>query len=39
MFVDRELAYELLWRFVRTLSGRLRDSNDRLMMLSASSRF
>jgi len=39
MFVDRELAYELLWRFVRGLSGRLRDSNDRLMMLTASSKF
>ncbi len=39
MFVDRELAYELLWRFVRTLSGRLRDSNDRLMMLTMSSKF
>lgn len=39
MFVDRELAYELLWRFVRTLSGRLRDSNDRLLMLTVSSKF
>lgn len=39
LFVDRELAYELLWRFVRTLSGRLRESNDRLMMLTASSKF
>lgn len=39
MFVDRELAYELLWRFVRGLSSRLRDSNDRLMMLTASSKF
>ncbi len=39
MFVDRELAYELLWRFVRTLASRLRDSNDRLMMLSVSSKF
>jgi CRP/FNR family cyclic AMP-dependent transcriptional regulator len=39
MFVDRELAYELLWRFVRGLSGRLRDSNDRLMMLTATSKF
>jgi len=39
MFVDRELAYELLWRFVRTLSGRLRDSNDRLMMLTSSAKF
>ena len=39
MFVDRELAYELLWRFVPGLSGRLRDSNDRLMMLTATSKF
>lgn len=39
MFVDRELAYELLWRFVRTLSARLRDSNDRLLMLTVSSKF
>ncbi len=39
MFVDRELAYELLWRFVRTLSTRLRDSNDRFMMLSVSAKF
>ena len=39
LFVDRELAYELLLRFVRTLSGRLRESNDSLMMLTASSKF
>jgi CRP-like cAMP-binding protein len=39
MFVDRELAYELLWRFVRTLSARLRDSNDKLLMLTVSSKF
>lgn len=39
MFVDRELAYELLWRFVRGLSSRLRDSNDRLVMLTATSKF
>lgn len=39
MFVDRELAYELLWRFVRTLSSRLRESNDRLLMLTVSSKF
>lgn len=39
MFVDRELAYELLWRFVRTMSQRLRESNDRLMMLTVSSKF
>jgi CRP-like cAMP-binding protein len=39
MFVDRELAHELLWRFVRTLAERLCESNDRLLMLSVSSKF
>ena len=39
MFVDRELANELLWRFVRLLTRRVREANDRLAMLSASSRF
>jgi hypothetical protein len=29
----------LLWRFVRTLSLRLRESNDRLLMLTVSSKF
>jgi CRP/FNR family transcriptional regulator, cyclic AMP receptor protein len=39
LFIDRELAYELLWNFVRTLSGRLRESNDKMTFLAASSRF
>jgi CRP/FNR family cyclic AMP-dependent transcriptional regulator len=39
LFIDRELAYELLWSFVRTLSGRLRDTNDKMTFLAASSRF
>ncbi len=39
MFVDRELAYDVLWRFVRTLGARLRESNDRLLMLTLSARF
>src|SRR6185436_4308654 len=30
LFIDRELAYELLWNFVRTLSGRLRETNDKM---------
>ncbi len=30
MFVDKELAYVLLWTFVRTLSGRLREMNDKI---------
>ncbi|HEY7376846.1 MAG TPA: cyclic nucleotide-binding domain-containing protein, partial [Polyangia bacterium] len=30
LFVDRDLAYDLLWSFVRTLSGRLRETNDKM---------
>ncbi|ADO70573.1 cyclic nucleotide-binding domain-containing protein [Stigmatella aurantiaca] len=39
MFTDKELAYVLLWTFVRTLSDRLRESNDRLKLFFATSRF
>jgi CRP/FNR family cyclic AMP-dependent transcriptional regulator len=39
LFVDRDLAYELLWNFVRTLSARLRDSNDKMTFLSVTSKF
>lgn len=39
MFVDRELAHDLLWRFVRLLTQRVREANDRLAMLQGSSRF
>jgi CRP/FNR family cyclic AMP-dependent transcriptional regulator len=39
LFVDRALAYELLWNFVRTLSNRLRESNDKMTFLAATSRF
>ena len=39
LFVDRDLAYDLLWNFVRTLSGRLRETNDKMTFLAASSRF
>ena len=39
LFVDRDLAYELLWSFVRTLSGRLRETNDKMTFLSVTNRF
>ena len=39
LFVDRDLAYELLWNFVRTLSGRLRDTNEKMTFLSVSNKF
>jgi CRP/FNR family transcriptional regulator, cyclic AMP receptor protein len=30
MFVDKDLAYLLLWTFVRTLSARLREMNEKI---------
>ena len=39
LFVDRDLAYDLLWSFVRTLSSRLRETNDKMTFLAVSSRF
>jgi CRP-like cAMP-binding protein len=30
MFVDKDLAYDVLWTFVRTLSARLREMNDKI---------
>lgn len=39
LFVDRDLAYDLLWNFVRTLASRLRETNDKMTFLAVSSRF
>jgi len=39
LFVDRDLAYDLLWSFVRTLSSRLRDSNDKMTFMAVASKF
>ena len=39
LFVDRDLAYDLLWNFVRTLTSRLRDTNDKMTFLAVSNRF
>lgn len=40
MFLHKDLAYELLWTFVRTLSVRLRETNDKIKAFFAlSSRF
>jgi hypothetical protein len=39
LFVDRDLAYDLLWTFVRTLSGRLRQTNDKMTFMAVTSRF
>ena len=39
LFVDRDLAYDLLWSFVRTLSSRLRETNDKMSFMALSSKF
>lgn len=39
LFVDRDLAYDLLWNFVRTLSMRLRETNDKMTFLAVTNRF
>ena len=39
MFTDLALAHEVLWNLVRTLSDRLRRSNDKMTFLAVTSRF
>jgi len=39
LFLHKSLAYEVLWSCVRVLSGRLRETNDKLTFLSTSGRF
>ena len=39
LFVDRNLAYELLWIWLKTLSSRLRETNDKMSFLSSTSKF
>jgi CRP-like cAMP-binding protein len=37
MFVDKDLAYDLLWTFVRTLAARLRETNGKIASFFAMS--
>jgi CRP-like cAMP-binding protein len=39
LFVDRDLAYDLLWNFVRTLTVRLRETNNKMTFLAVSNKF
>ena len=39
LFMDKELAYEVLWSMVRMLTSRLRETNDKLTLLSSSGKF
>lgn len=39
LFLHKELAYEILWNFVKLLSTRLRETNDKMTFLSVTGRF
>jgi CRP/FNR family transcriptional regulator, cyclic AMP receptor protein len=39
LFLDKDLAYEILWNFVRILSARLRETNDKMTFLSVTGKF
>ncbi|HHH30315.1 MAG TPA: cyclic nucleotide-binding domain-containing protein [Polyangiaceae bacterium] len=39
LFLNKDLAYEVLWSMVRILSSRLRETTDKLTFLSVSSKF
>jgi CRP-like cAMP-binding protein len=39
LFVHKDLAYEILWNFVKTLSGRLRDANDKMAFMTVTAKF
>lgn len=39
LFLNKDLAYEVLWSIVRLLLKRLRETNDKLTFLSTSNKF
>lgn len=39
LFLDKDLAYEILWNIVKILSSRLRETNDKMMFLSVTGKF
>jgi CRP-like cAMP-binding protein len=39
LFLDKDLGYEVLWNFVRILSTRLRETNDKMTFLSVTGKF
>jgi CRP-like cAMP-binding protein len=39
LFVDRDLAYELLWNLVRLMSARLRETNDKMTFMAIAGKF
>ena len=39
LFLHKDLAYEILWNFVKILSARLRETNDKMTFLSVTGKF
>jgi CRP/FNR family cyclic AMP-dependent transcriptional regulator len=39
LFIHKDLAYEILWNFIKILSQRLRETNDKMAFLSVTGRF
>ena len=39
LFIDKNVAYDVLWAFVRTLSSRLRETSNKLTFLTVCSKF
>jgi len=39
LFIHKDLAYEILWNFIKTLSGRLREANDKMAFMSVTGKF
>lgn len=39
LFIHKDLAYEILWNFTKTLSTRLREANDKMAFMSVTGKF
>ena len=39
LFLQKDLAYEVLWSVIRMLAGRLREANDKLTFLTMTGKF
>jgi CRP/FNR family transcriptional regulator, cyclic AMP receptor protein len=39
LFIHKDLAFEILWNFIKILSQRLRETNDKMAFLTISGRF
>lgn len=39
MFLDRDIANEVLWNFVKTLANRLRETTDKVTFLAVTGKF